>query len=156
MASKNIIWQTVDHIKEEKSADWFWIVSIVAISISVLAIFFGNVLLALLILLATFTSFMLAHSAPRIVEYELTRKGVRVGEIVYSYSSLDSFYVIDEDGYDRDRILLKSKRIFMPIIVVPLGEGTDPEEVRDFLLEYLEEEEMYEPLSEHLMNMLGF
>jgi hypothetical protein len=156
MAAQKITWQTVDHIKEEKSADWFWIVSIVAVSIAVLAIFFNNVLLALLILLATFTTFMLAHSAPRIVEYELSRKGVRVGDILYSYNSLDAFYVIDEDGYDRDRILFKSKRAFMPMIVVPLGEGSDPEEIRDYLLEYVDEEEMYEPISEHIMNMLGF
>jgi hypothetical protein len=156
MATQKITWEALDHIKEEKSADWFWIVSIVAVSIAVLSIFFGNVLLALLILLATFTTFMLAHSAPRIVEYELSRKGVRIGDVMYSFSTIDSFFVIDEDGYDRDRILFKSKRVLMPIIVVPLGEGLDPEEIRDFLLEHLDEEEMYEPFLERVMSSLGF
>jgi hypothetical protein len=156
MPAAKITWEALDHIKEEKSSDWFWIVGIIAISIAVLAIFFGNILLAFLILLAAFTAFMLTHSVPRIVEYELSRKGVRVGDIVYSYTTLDSFWVIDEDGYDRDRIIIKSKRAFMPLIIIPLGEGADPEDVRDYLLDYLDEEEMYEPLSEHLMNMLGF
>lgn len=156
MRTNKITWETVDHIKEEKSSDWFWIVSIVAISIAILAIFFNNILLALLILLAAFTAFMLAHSVPRIIGYEISRKGVRAGDVIYSYGSLDSFWVIDEDGYDRDRILLKSKRMFMPLIVIPLGEGADPEEIRDYLLEYLDEEEMYEPFSEHIMNWLGF
>ena len=156
MTSPKITWETVDHIKEEKSSDWFWIVGIVAVAIAVLSIFFGNLLLALLILLAASTSFMLVHSVPRIIEYELNRKGLRVGDVLYTYSGLDSFWVIDEDGYDRDRILIKSRKMFMPMMTIPLGETVHPDDARDFLLDYLEEEEMSEPLSEYIMTWLGF
>ena len=155
MENNKITWEAADHIKEEKSPDWFWVVGIVTIAVAVLAIFFGNLLLALLILLAAFTSFMLAHSAPKIVDYEINRKGVRVGDILYSYATLESFWVIDEDGYERDRILLKSRKLMMPIITVPLGETTDPEKIREYLLEYLDEEEISEPISEYLMSWLG-
>jgi hypothetical protein len=156
MPSNKITWETLDEIKEEKSSDWFWIVAIVAIAIAVLAIFFDNILFALLILLAAFASFLLANAPARLITCEISRKGIRVADILYPYSSLESFWVIDEDGYDRDRILLKSKKLLMPLVVVPLGEGVDPEEIRDYLLEYLNEEEMYEPLFQRLMSMLGF
>lgn len=156
MPAKKITWETVDHIKEEKSSDWFWILGIVTISIAVLAIFFGNILLALLILLAAVAAILLAHSVPRILEYEISRKGIRAGDTIYSFASLESFWVIDEDGYDRDRILLKSSKMLMPLIIIPLGESVDPEEIREYLLEYLDEEEMYEPLSEQIMTWLGF
>ena len=43
----------------------------------------------------------------------------------------------------------------MPYIIIPLGDA-DPETVRNFLLEYLNEEEHSEPLSHKLMEYLGF
>jgi hypothetical protein len=156
MASKKIVWETLDHIKEEKSNDWFWIVGILAVAISILAIFFNNILLALLILLAAFAAFMMAHSVPRIISYEINRRGIRSGSTLYPYSELESYCVIDEDGYDRDRILLKSKKFFMPMIIIPLGGEADPEEVREYLLEYLDEEEMEETEIQRFLESLGF
>lgn len=154
--SKKISWEALDQIKEEKSSDWFWIVGIVAVSIVILAVFFNNLLFALVILLATFTSFMLAHTPPKITFFEINRKGIVIGEVLYPYSTLESFYVIDEDGYDRDRIILKSKKFFMTHIVMPIGDSADPEDIREYLIEYLNEEEMYESFFERLFTKFGF
>ncbi len=156
MNRDKIIWETLDHIKQKKSSDWFWIVGIIAISMAVISIFLNNLLLALLILLGTFAIFMSINNAPRIEVFELNKRGVRIGEELYPYKTLKSFYVIDEDGYERDRILIKSKRIFMPIIVMPLGNEVTIDEVHDFLVDHLEEEEMHEPLTYYIMDLLGF
>ncbi len=156
MAQKTISWKALDHIKENKSEDWFWIVGIIAVGMIILTVFFNNILFALLIALATFTSFLLAHSAPREIDYEINRKGVRAGDTIYPFSSLESFWIVDEDGYERDRVLLKSKKLFMPIITVPVGNGADLEDVRDCLLDYINEEELHEPFYEYLMHLLGF
>ncbi|HMP67257.1 MAG TPA: hypothetical protein PKA60_00710 [Candidatus Paceibacterota bacterium] len=153
---KSIAWEALNHIKTERSGDWFWIVGVIAVGIAILAIFFDNFLFAFLVILATFTAFLLAHSAPRMIKYEINYRGIRIGESLYTFSGLESFWIIDEDGYERDRILFKSKKLFMPIITVPLGEHSDMEEIRNFLLEYLKEDEMHEPLSEILMDRLGF
>lgn len=153
---QKIIWETLNHIKEEKSSDWFWIVGIVAIAGAVLAIFFNNVLLGLLILLSAFASFMFVHTPPKIERYELNRKGVVIGEDLYPYNSLESFYVVDEDGYERDRILIKSRKFFMPLIIIPLGNEVTVDEVYDFLIEYLDEEEMREPPAYYIMKKIGF
>lgn len=153
---QKIIWETLNHIKEEKSSDWFWIVGIVAIAGAVLAIFFNNVLLGLLILLSAFASFMFVNTPPKIERYELNRKGVVIGEDLYPYNSLESFYVVDEDGYERDRILIKSRKFFMPLIIIPLGNEVTVDEVYDFLIEYLDEEEMREPPAYYIMKKIGF
>lgn len=153
---QKLTWETLDHIKEEKSSDWFWIIGIIAIAGAVLAIFFNNILLGLLILLSAFASFMFVNTPGKLEIYELNKKGVRIGDIVYPYNSLKSFYVIDEDGYDRDRILIKSEKLLMPILIIPLGNEVTVEETRDFLLNYMEEEEMSEPPTYHIMSWLGF
>ena len=155
MPAKKITWETFDHIKEERSSDWFWVVGIIAVGMIVLAIFFGNILFALLIALAVFSSFMLVSSVPRIINYEVSRKGLLIKDILYPYSTLESFWVVDEDGFERDRILFKSNKLLMPLIVVPVGDAADLEDLRDFLLEYLEEEELEEPAAQKIMSRLG-
>ena len=151
-----ISWETIDHIKEDRSSDWFWIVGIVAIAGSVLAIFFSNILLGLLILLAAFASFMFVNTPGKMENYQLNNRGVIVGETLYPYSTLKSFYVVDEDGFDRDRILIKSEKLFMPMIVIPIGNEVTVDETHNYLIERMEEEEMLEPPTYYIMRLLGF
>ncbi len=153
---QKIRWQALEYIESEKSSDWFWIVGIVVVGIAVLAIYFNNLLLALLILIGTFAIFIQSNIEPDLKMFELNRKGVISGKKIYTFSSLESFWVIDEDDWDRDRILIKSKKLFMPLIVLPLGENANPNEVRDFLLNFLPEEEMQEPALQLILNRLGF
>lgn len=153
---KKISWEALEHIEAERSDDWFWIVGIIAIGGAVLAIYFNNLLFALLILIGVFSIFLQANTEPRVMKYELNRKGLVVGDRLYPYSTLESYYVVDEDGWDRDRILFKSTKTFMPLLVVPLGEDNDPEEVSDFLIQYLDEEHLEESVIEKISLLLGF
>lgn len=154
--STNISWQAHDHIKQEKSADWFWAVGIIAIGIVILSIYFGNYLFALLIAIATFTLFMQKHSAPQLINFEINQRGVVVRDTMYPYTSLDSFCVVDEDGWERDRVIFKSSKTFMPLIIVPIEKAADLGEVRIFLLDHLHEEELSEPTFQKIMDRLGF
>lgn len=156
MKTGKISWQTLDHLNDKKTSDWFWIVGIVSLSISILAIYFGNILFALLIVLFAFASFMVANSDPKVVDIEINRQGIKFADVVYPYSALESFCVLDEDGFDRDRILLKSRKVFMPLISIPIGSQADPEEIREYLLDYMDEEELSEPITERILHILGF
>ncbi len=153
---QKISWQAHDHIKKEKSSDWFWAVGIIAIGVSILSIYFGNMLFALLIVFATFTLFIQKHNPPKLVAFEVNQRGVVVDKIMYPYSSLESFNVVDEDGWDRDRIIFKSKKIFMPLIVVPVENNVALEDLRVFLLTHLKEEDIQEPTFQKIMDRLGF
>jgi hypothetical protein len=153
---KKISWEALEHIEAERSDDWFWIIGIIAIGGAVLAIYFNNILFALLILIGTFSIFLQANGESKMQNYELNRKGLVVGNRLFPYSTLESYYVVDEDGWDRDRILFKSTKTFMPLIIVPLGENNDPEEVSDFLIQYLDEEHLEESAIEKISLLLGF
>ena len=61
----------------------------------------------------------------------------------------------DEDENTQSKLLIKSKKLFAPHIVIPI-EGVSPLEVREFLLEYLEEEEDSESLAQKIMEFFGF
>lgn len=156
MEEDKLSWEALDHIKEEKSSDWYWVVGIIAIAGAVLAIFFNNILFAFLILLGIFSVFTISHIPPKNEIYEINKRGIKDGETFYPYSNLDSFYIVDEDGYERDRILIRSKKMFMPLITIPIEGKIDLGLIREYLLQHLDEEEMIEPPINHLMNWLGF
>jgi hypothetical protein len=43
----------------------------------------------------------------------------------------------------------------MPLIIIPLG-NQDPDEVRNFIANYLVEKELFEPLSHKILESFGF
>lgn len=152
---KKIEWKALEHHHTEKSNDWFWAVGIIAIGFAILAIYFHNLLFALVILLGAFASILHAHTPPKILDYALTRKGIQIGDRLYPYSSLESFCVIDEEI--NDKIMFRSKKMFMALIIIPFDSTRiDPEEISDFLLDYLDEEELHEPFLQVLMEFFGF
>lgn len=154
--SKKLEWQAFDHIREKKDSDWFWFIGIIAGAIIILAVVFNNILLGLLVLIGTAVIFMAANTPPQIINHQINRRGIQVGDILYTYATLESFYVIDEDGFERDRLILKSRKTLMPLIVIPLGSEVKPDQIREYLLEYLNEEEMYEPTIQRILSRFGF
>lgn len=151
---KKFEWKSLEHHHTEKSDDWFWGIGIVAVGTAILSIYFNNLLFALIILLGAFASILHAHTPPKILDYGVTRKGIRVGDRIYPYSDLESFWIIDEEI--NDRILFRSRKHFMPLIIIPFDSTrTNPEELSDFLLDYLDEEELAEPFMQVLMEFFG-
>jgi len=154
MSPKEIItWSAPEYEQKEKSADWYVAFGIIAISTSVASFFLGNMLFAILILIGAFTLAMYSMREPGVMDMALSSRGVIVNNKIYQYNSLESFWV--EEYGKEPKIIIQSEKALMPYIIIPLGDA-DPDDVRDFLFEYLEEEEHVEPLSHKLMDYLGF
>lgn len=152
---KSIEWQSLEHQHKIRSSDWFWIVGVVSIAGAILAVYFGNIIMAILIIIAGFTSILHGHTEPRILTFKINRRGVQAGSTLYSYSTLESFWV--EDEHIHDKIIIKSQKFLMPYIILPYDSTKiDPDDIRNYLLEYMDEEEMEEPVLQQVMENLGF
>lgn len=151
-----ISWQDFEHDHNEKSGDWFWALGIIALSGAITAILFEDVLFALFIFIGAFTIALFAARRPHLVHFEINRRGITIDDTLYPFSTLESFW-IDEDEEDGDiaTLIVRSQRFFMPYIIIPLREPSQ-EHVRELLLEKLEEEEMYEPISYRIFEFFGF
>ncbi len=148
-------WNTIEYLHQEKTTDWYWIVGIVALSIAIIATIMNNIIFAILILISSFTLALFASKKPLEVEVDVDDMGVRIGKTLYPYRNLDSFWV--ETRENNDRILLKSKKLFMPLIIIFIEETqVRPGDVRALLLKHLPEEEHSEPFLEKLLVYLGF
>jgi len=151
-----IRWEAPEAHHAPHTSDWYIALWIIAISASAAAILFANVLLALIILLASFVATMHARKGPKMTHYEITRSGVRMDNILYPYRTLDAFS-IDHPFGDHPhfpRLILKSKKTFMPLISATLS-GVSEHDVRESLLDHLPEEELRESILHHFLEYLG-
>jgi hypothetical protein len=150
---ESISWQIHEYEHYEKTPDWFWIVGIIGLTFAVLAVIFNNILFAVLIVVSTFSLIVFGNKEPHLLDCEINKKGVRVNKTIYPYANLEAFNVTE--GHS-PKLLLKSSKLLMPMITIPIGD-IDPDEIVTPLSEVLKhEEEMREPFAHILMDYLGF
>ncbi len=157
--SSSISWHAYEYHHTPKTSDWYWALGIISVSLAGAALIYGNGILAILIVVAAISLGIHAHRIPRLVDFELNEKGARIEHTFYPYASLESFAVEAHEHDIHDivsaKVLLKSKKTFMPFIVLPMAE-VSIEEVREYLSIFLKEEEHRESTEEKLLEYLGF
>ncbi|PIP86641.1 hypothetical protein COV42_00110 [Candidatus Campbellbacteria bacterium CG11_big_fil_rev_8_21_14_0_20_44_21] len=154
MRNYNISWQTKEYEYVEKNADWFWALGIISISIAVTAVIVSNSLFAVLILSGASALAIFAIRKPDIIYCEANQRGFVINDRLHPYGSLDSFWV--EIDTENPKLFMTSKKILMPQIVVPISPEVDTNLLRDYLLDYVDEEEQNESLPTIIMEYLGF
>jgi hypothetical protein len=151
--SASLRWSAYEHEHIERGSDWFWALGIIAISAALTSILFSNILFAILIILAATTIGLIARHPPEIHEFELSEKGVRTGKTFHSYDSIISFWVDDE--LDEPLLLVDTTAFMAPNLVIPIGD-VEPEVIREYLRERVEEVPMKEPLAHKILELFGF
>jgi hypothetical protein len=151
MAASKITWQAYDRKPQRNGPDWYWAVSIIALSITIISIMLSNVLFAVLVVISTLALFLRTLQKPRLLQYELTNRGLWFNKEFQPFTTFESFWVEDTEP----TLILKTKGLTTPLSVIPL-EPDAAEAVREFLQNYLPEEEQHEPLSKRFMEYLGF
>ncbi|OHB10413.1 MAG: hypothetical protein A3H60_00250 [Candidatus Zambryskibacteria bacterium RIFCSPLOWO2_02_FULL_44_12b] len=152
--SFNIEWDAHEYEHKERSPDWFWAVGIISVSIAVAATIFGNIIFGLLVLIGAFALSLFTNRHPNSTHVIVNEKGVTRDRIHYPYSSLESFW-IDTD-HPHKKIFLRSEKMFMPLIIVPLGESVDVDNLHESLSQFLSEEFHSLPFVEKILEYLGF
>ena len=145
---RGIVWEAYEHHHDEKHSDWFWILGIMTLASAVASILLNNTLLGILILIAGTVIAILATREPNIVSYAVTQRGIRIDDRLYPYSSLNSFY-IDEEATFGPQLLIKSEKMFMPLLILPLPLDAQ-DDIEDIIAGRLPEEHMEEPFAHKL------
>lgn len=146
-------WEAYEHEHIERGSDWFWALGIIAVCAALTSILFGNVLFAVLLLLAAAVIGLIARTPPELHHFEISERGIRAGDTLHRYEEIISFWV-EEEG-DEPLLLVDTIKFMSPNLIVPL-DGIDPTIVRAYLREHAEEVPMKEPFAHKILEFFGF
>ncbi len=149
-----VTWEAPEHRHIEKSADWYWALGIVAVAAAVASILFRNTLFGIVILLGASTMVVFSHRKPKMMSFGVSSRGILVGNDLYPFTTLESFF-IDEDHPQGPQLLIKSKRLFMPLIILTLPEEFI-DDIEDMVAPRIPEEHLEEPFAHRLLEFFGF
>ena len=151
--NKKIIWSAPEYEHKDKGTDWYFALGIIAISASVASFLLNNILFSILILIGAITLAMYGVRKPSILNIEINDRGILVNKTLYPFNTLKAFWV--EENTTPPKLIIQSEKTFMPYLILSL-ENTNTDKVRIFLLEHIKEKELSEPLSQKIMEYLGF
>jgi hypothetical protein len=140
-----IEWQSPEHHFDRKNVDWYWALGIIVLGSVVLAFYFKNFLFAIFLIIASIVVGTLSYQETKSAPVKITTKGIAFGRRLYPWLSVRSFW-IEDDHIHGARILLHSTNPYLPLIVIPISEEVDLNDVRDILLEFIEEEFLHESI----------
>lgn len=151
---KKLEWSALEYEEKDRGQDWFWALGIIIVASSVASFIYANYFFGLLLIIGGILLGVFAIKKPDVVHYELNEKGLKIRNRLFPYENIKSFWVQKEPL--KPMLFIRSERLFMPIISMPIEEYL-AEEVKNYMLAgNVPEEEMKEHPSEKIMETLGF
>ncbi|MFZ3016053.1 MAG: hypothetical protein WA101_03630 [Minisyncoccia bacterium] len=148
-----INWSALEYEEKERSTDWFWALGVIVVAVSITTIIYGNYFFAILIIISGVLLGFFAIKKPEMIYYELNAKGLVIKNRLFPFENIKAFWI--QVG-QRPTLFIKSERLFIPIISMPIKNDLG-EEIRSVMLAHnVLEEEMKENPSEKIMESLGF
>lgn len=153
MEPRGIIWEAYEHHHFERGSEWFWVLGILTVTGSLAAILLGNSLLGILIALGGALVALLGTRGPKIISYAVTQRGLRIDEMLYPYTTLECF-CITEESHLGPQLLVKSEKMFMPLLILPLPEDLQ-DEIEAIIAERLPEQHLEEPFAHKVLEFFN-
>lgn len=150
----HVSWTASEFIAYQKGVGWYLTAFGVLLVLAALTYLLSRDMIsagAIFIIGILFIGF--ASRKPRVLTYEISSQGVKIGEKLYHFGTLKSFAVIEEESM-RSIDILPLQR-FMPAISM-YYEPQDEIAIIEALGTYLPKEERQQPLIDKLMHRLRF
>ena len=149
-------WEGREYDHTPKSADWYWVLGILATAGAVASVLFGNYLLAFLIIAAAATIALHAAKQPPLHHFTLVEKGLVIGNEEHLFEHMVSFSVLEDiEGKLPPMLSIKNEKWMSPHLIIPL-EGVDVDVVYAYFLQHVDESEHTHTFADLVAAWLGF
>jgi hypothetical protein len=146
-------WEGREYRFEEKSADWYWALGIVATAAAIACVLFGNILLALVITAGAAAIAVTAAKHARVHRFAIYEDGVTIDDNLYPFESMLHFSVLEyADETLPPSLSIKTKHFLAPHLLIPIV-GHDPVEVYEYISHHLPEGRHDESVIDHLVEL---
>ena len=149
-------WEGKEYDHTPKSADWYWVIGIIAAAVTIAAALFGNYLLAFLVIAAAVAIVLHAAKESPLHRFRLAEQGLVIGDELHPFEQMISFSVLEDiEGEFPPLLSIKNKTWLSPHLVIPL-EGVDADTVYAYFLQHVDESEHTHSLADLVAAWLGF
>lgn len=148
-------WEIPEFEYTEKTKRWYYIVGGVAVIGIILSIIFANYLFAFLLLVGGFLMITLAGKQPNLEVVEISNHGIHITGVKNPYTNIDGFWIL-RNKENQYILLFHVMRNINPIVSIQIHPDINPMELREYLLNHLEEEEIKEPMADRIIRKIGF
>lgn len=147
-------WEGSEYAFEEKGADWYWAVGIIAVAAIIACILFNNLILALVIAAAALAASLQAAKHPRTHRFSITDRGLAIDDRLYLFEDMLSFSVLEyADESLPPSLSVKTRHFLAPHLLIPIV-GYDPVEIYEFFSAHVAEGRHDESVFDHLVDLL--
>ena len=149
-------WEGREYDHNPKSADWYWVLGIIAAALTIAMVLFGNYLLAVLVVVAAAALALHAAKHPPLHHFRLVEQGLYIGDELHPFERMLSFSVLEHIEGELPPVLsIKNESWFSPHLLVPLA-GVDADAVYAYFLQHVDENEHAHTLTDLVAAWLGF
>jgi hypothetical protein len=132
-------WEGREYRFEDKSADWYWALGIIATAGIIACILFGNILLAFVIVAATIAIALTAAKGPRVHRFSIYEHGIAIDNVFYPFENMLHFSVLEYiDETLPPSLSIKTKHFLSPHLLIPIVDH-DPIEIYEYISQHLPE-----------------
>lgn len=150
----SVTWTSTGHEVREKNTDWYWVLWIIAISLSLAVLIFYEIITAVLILVAAATLTLLAQSEQTSQTCTVDAEGIRVDQLFYPFTSFRGYEVILRDGKE-PLLILSTNAMLNPHLFIHIPETVSVEALAELLDQFMPMLENGLPLSHRIVEYLG-
>jgi hypothetical protein len=143
-------WSFPEYIKYQHSKGWYFGFTILTLGLLIFSLFTLNFLFAVIIIISAIIIFFHDVKEPMKVEFYIGEGGIVLERKFFDYKEFDFFWLIYESKSVKN-LYFEFKSSIKSRLSIPL-EDQDPIKIREFLLQYIEEdlEKEEEPAFERL------
>jgi hypothetical protein len=149
-------WEGKEYDHVPKSADWYWVLGIIAAAGTIALILFGEYLLALLVVVAAAVIALHAAKEPPLHRFRLVENGLVIGDELHPFEKMISFSVLEDIENELPLLLsIKNRSWLSPHLMIPLV-GVDSDIVYAYFLQHVDEKEHEHTFADLVAVWLGF
>ncbi len=147
-------WHAREYAAEEKSADWYWALGIVAIALVIVCILFNEILLGIVVLAAAVALALQAAKRPRIHRFAIVDTGILVDNNLYQYDNMLHFSVLEyADETIPPALSIKTKHLLAPHLLIPIIDH-DPVDIYEYISLHLPEGKHDESIIDRVIELI--
>jgi len=141
-------WQAPEFETFQCEKRWYLWAALILLAIIGYATYTNSPVMAITFILIGVVGYIYLNKDPRVLDFQITAKGIAIGKDFYDFDSVDSFWIF-ENSTQFDILSLHIKNRFMPFVQIPFPEETSVK-LRFLLREYIPEEKQELTLADSL------